>query len=169
MTAPKSLIIGPMVLFVFAAGIYIGARLSQQAVETALTAEHRVELDRLGDNLAVARAQRDEAMRWLTFEGRASWYGDFEDGQPTANKETFDKNAMTAASPWLPFGTKWIVTYRGRSVIVRINDRLPGKWNRILDLSFAAARELGMLERGVAKVKIIPALDSAIGRPGIGD
>ena len=88
----------------FGIGMILGSMITTNVVEQALTAGHRIELDRLGDRLSRVQARFDEAMRWLTFEGRASWYGDFEDGQPTANKETFDKNAMTAASPWLPSG-----------------------------------------------------------------
>jgi rare lipoprotein A len=76
----------------------------------------------------------------------ASYYG-FESGRHTASGERFDPNAMTAAHRTLPFGTLVRVTYRGRSVVVRINDRGPfvkkgGRFTRDIDLSQGAARGL---------------------------
>ena len=69
----------------------------------------------------------------------------------------FDQMALTAAHPWLPFGTKVRVVLAGtnRSVIVTITDRLH-YGRRIVDLSLAAARELGMVHRGVAEVTLVP-------------
>ena len=81
----------------------------------------------------------------------ASWYGQ-ESGNRTANGERFTGKDMTAAHRTLPFGTKLRVTYRGKSVVVRINDRGPYIRGRSLDLSRAAAAKLGMLKAGVAKV-----------------
>jgi peptidoglycan lytic transglycosylase len=77
-------------------------------------------------------------------------------GRRTASGERFDPAALTAAHRELPFGTRLRVTNldNGRSVTVRINDRGPFAQGRILDLSFAAARELGMLRSGVARVRI---------------
>ena len=84
---------------------------------------------------------------------RTSWYG--YTGARTANGEYFDGTSLTAAHRSLPFGTKLRVTYRGKSVVVRINDRGPARWTkRDLDLSKAAARKLGMLSVGVATVCI---------------
>lgn len=84
----------------------------------------------------------------------ASWYGT-ESGNRTANGEHFDGSSMTAAHKTLPFGTKLQVSYRGKSVTVRINDRGPAKWTRRdIDLSRAAARSLGMIAVGVATVCI---------------
>jgi rare lipoprotein A len=84
----------------------------------------------------------------------ASFYDD--DGMPTANGETFNSNALTAAHPSLPFGTKLRVTNvsNGRSVVVRINDRGPFVAGRGVDVSVAAAEKLGMTEPGTAKVKL---------------
>lgn len=88
--------------------------------------------------------------------GVASWYGESFAGRPTANGERYDPNAYTAAHRSLPFGTIVRVTRRstGDWVLVRINDRGPfGKRGRILDLSKQAARRLGMLHDGIAKVR----------------
>lgn len=88
--------------------------------------------------------------------GMASWYGKKFHGRRTANGEVFDMYQLTAAHKSAPLGTHAIVTNidTGRSVRVRINDRGPFAGNRILDLSYAAARRLDMLETGLAKVKI---------------
>ena len=88
--------------------------------------------------------------------GRASWYGPGFQGRRTANGERFNMNAMTAAHRTLPLGTTVKVTNsaNGKSVIVRINDRGPYHGNRVIDLSKAAAQELGFLKQGVAKVNI---------------
>ncbi|MDB6036033.1 MAG: rare lipoprotein [Verrucomicrobiales bacterium] len=83
--------------------------------------------------------------------GRASYYG-AESGNRTANGEHFTGRGMTAAHRSMPFGTKLRVTYRGRSVVVRINDRGPYIKGRFLDLSRAAAAKLGMIPAGVARV-----------------
>lgn len=87
-------------------------------------------------------------------EGIASWYGLEFHGRRTASGERFDMNALTAAHPSLPFGTRVLVRnpQNGRSVVVRINDRGPHVDNRIIDLSHAAARALGMLGFGTKRV-----------------
>lgn len=89
-------------------------------------------------------------------EGVVSWYGDRFHGRPTASGELFDAAAMTMAHPTLPFGTKVRVTNlrNGRSVEVRVNDRGPFVGTRIADLSHAAAVTLGMMRRGLARVRI---------------
>lgn len=82
----------------------------------------------------------------------ASWYG-AESGDRTASGELFhDGRHMTAAHRTLPFGTKLRVTYRGKSVVVRVNDRGPAIKGRSLDLSHAAALKIGMETAGVARV-----------------
>ncbi len=88
--------------------------------------------------------------------GVASYYGKRFHGRRTANGERFNMNALTAAHRTLPFGTRVKVTNpsTGRSVTVRINDRGPFHGNRSIDLSRAAAAEIGMVNAGVAKVKI---------------
>lgn len=88
--------------------------------------------------------------------GLASYYGNDFAGKPTANGESFNPGAYTAASLSLPFGTMVRVTnrYTGRSVVVRINDRGPYVGGRVIDLSLAAAGAIGMLGSGVAPVDI---------------
>ena len=89
-------------------------------------------------------------------EGMASFYGESLQGRETASGERFDLRALTAAHRTLPFGTIVRVTNldNGAQVTVRINDRGPYAKGRILDLSMAAARALGMIERGHAQVRL---------------
>ncbi|MEM8502111.1 MAG: septal ring lytic transglycosylase RlpA family protein [Cyanobacteria bacterium P01_D01_bin.1] len=88
--------------------------------------------------------------------GSASWYGPGFNGRLTANGETFNQYAMTAAHRTLPFGTRVLVTnlYTGRQVVVRINDRGPFVGNRVIDLSKGAAAEIGLLNSGIGTVQI---------------
>ncbi len=88
--------------------------------------------------------------------GEASWYGPGFHGRKTASGERFDQQKLTAAHMELPLGTKAVVTNleNGRSVEVEINDRGPYVPGRAIDLSKAAARELGMIEAGVAPVLV---------------
>jgi rare lipoprotein A len=88
--------------------------------------------------------------------GRASWYGRAHHGQLTASGERFDMNALTAAHPTLPFGTRLRVVNldNERAVEVRVNDRGPIVAGRILDLSYAAARALGAVGSGVVPVEL---------------
>jgi len=90
------------------------------------------------------------------FVGLASYYG-FETGSgPTASGQRFDPSALTAAHRTLPFGTKVMVTNleNNRTVVVTITDRGPERKDRLIDLSFAAAKELDMLTVGVVKVRV---------------
>jgi rare lipoprotein A len=89
-------------------------------------------------------------------EGKASWYGREQHGHLTANGERFDMYALTAAHRTLHMNTHVRVTNinNGRSCVVRINDRGPYSRGRIIDLSYAAAKLLGMLEAGVALVRV---------------
>jgi len=88
--------------------------------------------------------------------GQASWYGKAHQGALTASGERFDMNALTAAHRTLPFGTIVRVTHlkTGKSVKVRINDRGPFSKGRIIDLSYEAARRLGIVDRGTARVEL---------------
>ena len=90
--------------------------------------------------------------------GKASFYSDRFQGATTASGKPFDQNALTAAHPSLPFGTRVLVTRldTGQEVEVIINDRGPYVRGRIIDLSKRAARELGMLDRGIVSVLVIP-------------
>jgi rare lipoprotein A len=89
-------------------------------------------------------------------EGDASFYADSLDGNKTASGEPYDHSAMTAAHREFAFGTKVKVTYleTGKSVEVTINDRGPQAEDRILDVSGAAAKALGMIDDGHGTVRI---------------
>lgn len=99
------------------------------------------------------RPQRDDG---YDETGIASWYGPNFHGRPTANGETFDQHAMTAAHTTLPIPSIVEVTNleNGRSVIVRLNDRGPFVDNRLIDLSRAAATELDYIGSGLAHVRV---------------
>lgn len=89
-------------------------------------------------------------------EGIASWYGPGFHGKATANGETYNQYAMTAAHKILPLGTQVRVTNLGnnRSVLVRVNDRGPFVDDRVIDLSRAAATRLEMMDKGTARVRV---------------
>jgi rare lipoprotein A len=89
-----------------------------------------------------------------TFSGVASFYGN-ESGSKTASGERFNENAMTCAHRSLPFGTKLRVTHGGRSVVVTVNDRGPFVHGRVLDLSTAAARALGIDGLGTVTAEVV--------------
>ena len=95
---------------------------------------------------------------WVGETGKASFYGAPYHGRRSASGARFDQMAMTAAHAWLPFGTKVRVMLAdsSRSVIVTITDRIHSS-RRVVDLSVAAARELGMISRGIAVVRLVPA------------
>ncbi|HTY11055.1 MAG TPA: septal ring lytic transglycosylase RlpA family protein [Bacteroidota bacterium] len=103
-----------------------------------------------------SHAAGDDAKSLKTMTGIASYYADDFNGKKTANGETYDMYKMTAAHRSLPFNTKVRVTNldNKRSIIVRINDRGPFKLERIIDLSLAAATQLGMKGTGTANVKL---------------
>jgi rare lipoprotein A len=86
----------------------------------------------------------------------ASYYGDDFHGRKTASGEVFDQWKLTCAHRDLPFGTRLKVTnlQNKKSVIVRVNDRGPWVSGRLIDLSYAAAKKIDMIQRGVVKVKI---------------
>ena len=89
-------------------------------------------------------------------DGKASYYSNGLNGRRMSNGERYDRNAFTCAHRTLPFGTRLKITNprNGKSVIVRVTDRGPFVRGRVVDLSYAAARELGTLASGVAYVKV---------------
>jgi peptidoglycan lytic transglycosylase len=91
-----------------------------------------------------------------SFTGLASWYGRRFHGRRTASGEKYDMAALTAAHKTLPFGSRVRVTNldNGHSVVVVINDRGPFVKRRLIDVSRAAAQELGFVNHGVAKVRV---------------
>jgi len=90
-------------------------------------------------------------------EGIASWYGPGFHGKQTANGEEYNQNGMTAAHRTLPFNTvvRVVNLENGKKVDVRINDRGPFIGNRIIDLSHAAAKQIDMVQSGLAPVRVI--------------
>jgi rare lipoprotein A len=128
------------------------------------------------DEATLPKPPQDEAMSHDTSQddaaqasgqtGRASWY-DLE--AKTASGEAMDGEALTAAHPSLPFGSKVRVANldNGRSVVVRINDRGPFSGGRIIDVSRAAAEQLGMIGTGVARVSVNP-VDAAVANASAG-
>lgn len=88
--------------------------------------------------------------------GTASWYGPGFQGRLTANGERFDQKQLTAAHRTLPFGTRLRVTNEtnGKSVVVRVNDRGPFAGKRVIDLSRGAAEKIGLIHKGVGRVKL---------------
>jgi rare lipoprotein A len=92
----------------------------------------------------------------LVQRGRASWYGERHHGRRTASGERFDMHDYTAAHRRFPFGTRLRVTNlrNGRQVVVRVNDRGPFGGGRIIDVSYAAAKSLGMVSAGSARVLV---------------
>jgi len=107
-------------------------------------------------SMQIFPVQTASARNQQTISGSASWYGGKFHGRKTANGERYNQNALTAAHKSLPFGTKVRVTNEsnGKSVVVRINDRGPYVGKRVIDLSRAAANAVGMVQRGVARVKV---------------
>jgi rare lipoprotein A len=93
----------------------------------------------------------------MSFNGVASYYGDEFHGRKTANGERYDRAEFSAAHRSLPFGTLLKVrnTANDRSVIVRVNDRGPWKETRVLDVSYAAAKELDLIKSGTAQVEAV--------------
>jgi rare lipoprotein A len=88
--------------------------------------------------------------------GKASYYHNSFHGQETSNGEKYDKHDFTAAHRSLPFNTLVLVTNKanGKSVVVRINDRGPFKRSRVIDLSYAAAKKIGMVSFGIVPVRL---------------
>jgi rare lipoprotein A len=115
---------------------------------------------------ALFRAPAPPPIRDGVQVGVASWYGPGFHGNRTANGDVFDQYELTAAHPSLPHGTRVMVTNldNGRAVEVRINDRGPFVGGRAIDLSYAAARTLDMVDAGLASVRI-EVLDGRIPLP----
>jgi rare lipoprotein A len=88
--------------------------------------------------------------------GIASWYGPGYHGNRTSSGERYDMDSLTAAHASYSFGTRVKVTLlsTGRSVVVRINDRFPNHKGRIIDLSRAAARRIGLIAEGTGRVRV---------------
>lgn len=96
------------------------------------------------------------AIQAQTENGEASYYADSFQGRPTASGEPYDRNRFTCAHRTLPFGTRVKITRpdNGKSVVVTVNDRGPHKKGRIVDLSYAAAQQIGLVRDGIAQVRL---------------
>jgi rare lipoprotein A len=106
-------------------------------------------------SLTVSRG-KGQAASFGPREGMASYYAKKFHGRKTASGERFNMRKFTAAHRTLPFGTRVRVTNlsNGKSVVVRVNDRGPFKRGRIIDVSYAAAKAIGMVRAGTARVRI---------------
>ena len=106
--------------------------------------------------LCVIQGMTQVASAAAAQEGEASYYADSLHGKKTASGELYDKSALSAAHRSLPFGTKVKVTClkTGHSVVVVINDRGPYAKDRIIDLSGAAAKRIGLIDAGHGRVRL---------------
>jgi rare lipoprotein A len=141
-------------LAVVAATIMIGGTATEAS---ARSRHHHHHYSHLAHHVSHAPSQEADASSSpfegirRVFSGIASFYGN-ESGRQTASGQRFDQNALTCAHRTLPFGTKLRVTHGDRSVIVTVNDRGPFVKGRVLDLSTAAARAVGLTSAGVGRV-----------------
>jgi rare lipoprotein A len=105
--------------------------------------------------LSATRMRLSKTLHWFQI-GQASWYGPRFQGKRTANGESFDMNSLTCAHRSLPLGSWVRVTNlkNRKTVFVRVNDRGPVPEDRVVDLSYAAARAVGLV--GIGKVKLEP-------------
>lgn len=128
-----------------------------KAAEKASTTNPLIQAEKnLKNPGADASAKQDKPRRRWYQIGSASWYGSLFHGRETASGESFDENGLTCAHRSLPLGSLIRVTnLRNRkSVVVRVNDRGPVPEDRVVDLSFAAAKTLGFSRRGLAPVRL---------------
>lgn len=126
---------------------------AQSSVVTDKSAFRAAASDRAAPVRTTTLATPTERATDAHSSGIASYYSE---GTRTASGERFDARELTAAHPTLPFGTRLRVTnvITGKSVTVRVNDRGPFVRGRVVDVSYSAAESLGMIGRGVAKVKL---------------
>ncbi len=101
------------------------------------------------------RMPSDYKATGIKLSGIASWYGNEFNGKPTASGEIYNENDFTCASKTLPFGTFLCVTYGNKSVVVKVTDRGPFVEGRVLDLSKASAKALGISGIGFAEIEVL--------------
>ena len=141
-------------LAVFAATLLAGVTAADPSAEAR---QHHSHQARHAVNMSGTSLHSDSASAapssasGRVFSGIASFYGN-ESGRQTASGQRFDQNELSCAHRSLPFGTKLRVTYGGRSVVVTVNDRGPFIRGRVLDLSTAAARAVGLTSAGIGRV-----------------
>ena len=137
-------------LALFAATLLVGGSITEASAKS----RHHHRHQHAGNSSSVGDANAaivPSSGSGHSFSGMASFYGN-ESGSKTASGQRFNQNAMTCAHRSLPFGTKLRVTHGGQSVVVTVNDRGPFVHGRVLDLSTAAARAVGLTSAGVGHV-----------------
>jgi rare lipoprotein A len=145
-------------LALFAATIMVGGSVTEASARSYRHHHHSRHFHhhasnagRPNDSWRDANAALTPSSGGRSFSGMASFYGN-ESGSRTASGQRFNQNALTCAHRSLPFGTKLRVTHGDRSVVVTVNDRGPFVRGRVLDLSTAAARAVGITGAGVGRV-----------------
>ena len=126
------------------------------ALTSPLLASDTAQVSNDEDVLERLTADASNSVSKFKQTGLASWYGRQFHGRKTASGETFDMNGLTAAHRSLPLNCYVKVTNKtnGKSVVVKVNDRGPFHGNRVLDLSYGAAKQLGITNKGVGNVSI---------------
>ncbi|WP_367618363.1 septal ring lytic transglycosylase RlpA family protein [Psychrobacter sp.] len=126
------------------------------ALSSSLLANDTTQVTNDEDVLERLTAVASNSVNKFKQTGLASWYGRKFHGRKTASGETFDMNGLTAAHRSLPLNCYVKVTNKtnGKSVVVKVNDRGPFHGNRVLDLSYGAAKRLGITNKGVGNVAI---------------
>ncbi len=144
-------------LALIAATLLVGATATEASARSSHHGHHHIAS---GSSDEVSKGSWKDANAMVhagtghSFSGVASFYGN-ESGSQTASGQRFNQNAMTCAHRSLPFGTKLRVSHGGRSVVVTVNDRGPFVRGRVLDLSTAAARALGIEGLGQVTAEIV--------------
>ena len=126
-----------------------------KAAEQPATNPNRPDTQQFEDSASKTASSAKPHRRWFQI-GRASWYGGFFNGRTTANGETYDMNGLTCAHRSLPLGSLIRVTNlrNQKTVVVRVNDRGPVPDDRVVDLSYGAAKSLGFVQKGLAPVRL---------------
>lgn len=166
-----NLFVGLVAAFSLSACASPAADTSAQAATTAqpdvvVKTEPLHKTANLSYKVAGKRYQPTKKIESFSQTGKASWYGPGFHGKKTSSGERFDMNTLSAAHRTLPIPSYARVTNlsNGKSVIVRINDRGPFHGNRVMDLSKAAAKELGFIHTGTANVKVEQILPNGKGQ-----
>lgn len=166
-----NLFVGLVAAFSLSAWASPAADTSAQAAATAqpdvvVQTEPLHKTANLSYKVAGKRYQPTKKIESFSQTGKASWYGPGFHGKKTSSGERFDMNTLSAAHRTLPIPSYARVTNlsNGKSVVVRINDRGPFHGNRVMDLSKAAAKELGFIRTGTANVKVEQILPNGKGQ-----
>ena len=166
-----NLFVGLVAAFSLSAYASPAADISVQAAATAqpdvvVQTEPLHTTANLSYKVAGKQYQPTKKIEHFSQTGKASWYGPGFHGKKTSSGERFDMNTLSAAHRTLPIPSYARVTNlsNGKSVIVRINDRGPFHGNRVMDVSKAAAKELGFIHTGTANVKVEQILPNGKGQ-----